>query len=96
MASLRAHSSYEPAIGAARPRVARGFSKLNFGLMLYLLSLPVTSAAPSTPTHHRQTQYHSAEDALPNSADDASLWVYLGTAAALVILGGAFAGLTIA
>jgi metal transporter CNNM len=29
-------------------------------------------------------------------ADDPSLWLYLGTAAILVILGGAFAGLTIA
>ena len=29
-------------------------------------------------------------------ADDASLWLYLGFAAVLVLLGGAFAGLTIA
>ena len=29
-------------------------------------------------------------------AEDPSLWVYLGTAVALVLLGGAFAGLTIA
>ena len=28
--------------------------------------------------------------------EDPSLWVYLGTAVALVLLGGAFAGLTIA
>jgi len=29
-------------------------------------------------------------------ADDPQLWAYLGVAAALVLLGGAFAGLTIA
>jgi metal transporter CNNM len=32
----------------------------------------------------------------PPVADDPSLWAYLGVAAALVLLGGAFAGLTIA
>ena len=37
-----------------------------------------------------------AEEPKPMPADDASLWVYLSIAAALVLLGGAFAGLTIA
>lgn len=32
----------------------------------------------------------------PKSPDDARLWIYLGTAMILVLLGGAFAGLTIA
>jgi metal transporter CNNM len=39
--------------------------------------------------------YKKDEDA-PKSSDDASLWLYLGVAAMLVLLGGAFAGLTIA
>jgi len=36
------------------------------------------------------------DEDLPKSSDDPDLWVYLGTAIALVLLGGAFAGLTIA
>lgn len=36
------------------------------------------------------------DDDLPKTPDDPSLWAYLGVAAALVLLGGAFAGLTIA
>ena len=36
------------------------------------------------------------EEELPKDPEDASLWVYLGIAAVLVLLGGAFAGLTIA
>lgn len=40
---------------------------------------------------------HALEDEdLPKSPEDAGLWAYLGTAIALVLLGGAFAGLTIA
>lgn len=40
---------------------------------------------------------HTFDDGLqPKPADDPSLWAYLGVAAALVLLGGAFAGLTIA
>jgi metal transporter CNNM len=37
-----------------------------------------------------------AEEELPKSPEDASLWVYLGIAVALVLAGGVFAGLTIA
>lgn len=37
-----------------------------------------------------------ADDELPKSPEDASLWVYLGIAVALVLAGGVFAGLTIA
>lgn len=37
-----------------------------------------------------------AEEDLPKSPEDASLWVYLGIAVALVLAGGVFAGLTIA
>ncbi|KAJ4371764.1 cell agglutination protein Mam3 [Didymella sp. IMI 355093] len=37
-----------------------------------------------------------AEEELPKSPEDATLWVYLGIAVALVLAGGVFAGLTIA
>ena len=36
------------------------------------------------------------DEELPKSPDDASLWVYLSIAVALVLAGGVFAGLTIA
>lgn len=37
-----------------------------------------------------------ADEDLPKSPEDASLWLYLGIAVALVLAGGVFAGLTIA
>ena len=37
-----------------------------------------------------------ADEDLPKSANDASLWLYLGIAVGLVLAGGVFAGLTIA
>lgn len=36
------------------------------------------------------------DEDLPKSPKDASLWLYLGVAIALVLAGGVFAGLTIA
>ncbi|KAJ4349374.1 cell agglutination protein Mam3 [Didymosphaeria variabile] len=39
---------------------------------------------------------HALDDEEPNSPADASLWLYLGIAIALVLAGGVFAGLTIA
>lgn len=42
------------------------------------------------------TSIYSLEEKAPKSPEDASLWAYLGTAIVLVLLGGAFAGLTIA
>lgn len=37
-----------------------------------------------------------ADEDLPKDPADASLWIYLSVAVALVLLGGVFAGLTIA
>lgn len=37
-----------------------------------------------------------ADEELPKSPDDASLWLYLSVAVGLVLAGGVFAGLTIA
>lgn len=39
---------------------------------------------------------HSDVPDEPRSPDDATLWIYLSVAVVLVLLGGAFAGLTIA
>lgn len=73
---------------ALRP-VALGLGKL---LMLSFSRLPLVSAAPTS--HLFATRGLSETQALP--VKDASLWLYLGVAAALVLAGGAFAGLTIA
>lgn len=55
-----------------------------------LLALPLAAAAPLL-----HTAVEGDED-LPKSGDDPSLWIYLAIAVALVLLGGVFAGLTIA
>ncbi|KAL4895024.1 hypothetical protein BDV59DRAFT_159273 [Aspergillus ambiguus] len=69
---------------ATRP-ILFGFVKL---LLLAFSHLPVVSAAPAL---------HSTRSELdPKPPSDPSLWLYLGVAAALVLSGGAFAGLTIA
>lgn len=60
--------------------------------MLSLAQLPFIQAAPFRALDFIHTQDEDAQ----KSANDTSLWLYLGVAAALVLLGGAFAGLTIA
>jgi metal transporter CNNM len=59
-----------------------------------LINLPLSYAAPlfsksDSPIYRR-------EEPEPKSPDDPQLWVYLSVAIALVLLGGVFAGLTIA
>ncbi|KAF2675801.1 DUF21-domain-containing protein [Lentithecium fluviatile CBS 122367] len=74
--------------GLFSPRQAR----LNTLMVCLLHSFaPVVKALPLV-----QGAVHLFEDDLPKDPKDASLWVYLGTAMVLVLLGGAFAGLTIA
>ncbi|EME89133.1 uncharacterized protein MYCFIDRAFT_201799 [Pseudocercospora fijiensis CIRAD86] len=74
--------------GAVRPMVLAAAK---------LLFIPLASAAP-TPLKLVARHLHILEDGedLPKDADDPSLWIYLGVAIALVLLGGVFAGLTIA
>ncbi|KAA8644254.1 hypothetical protein EYZ11_005908 [Aspergillus tanneri] len=72
---------------ALRP-VISGLGKL---LLFTLTHLPLSAAAPTAPYY---TTRSSKVETL--SADDPSLWLYLGVATALVLSGGAFAGLTIA
>ncbi|KAJ9660478.1 cell agglutination protein Mam3 [Coniosporium apollinis] len=68
-------------------------------LTLLNLLLVFVAYAPSIralPTLRSPLEYAIAEKDEGKPADDPTLWAYLGTAVALVILGGIFAGLTIA
>src|SRR5438552_4142600 len=70
---------------AQRPAIL-GLAKI---LLLSLHSLSPVQAAPLWTSH-------IPRKASAKKADDADLWLNLGIAAILVLLGGAFAGLTIA
>lgn len=68
-------------------------------LTLLNLLLVFVACAPSIralPTRRSPFGYSITEDGEGKPADDPQLWAYLGTAVALVLLGGIFAGLTIA
>ncbi|KAL4970958.1 putative DUF21 and CBS domain protein (Mam3) [Aspergillus stella-maris] len=73
---------------ALRP-IALGLGKL------FMLSFSQLSLVSAAPTLFLDPRGHS-EEVGAFSASDPSLWLYLGVAAALVLAGGAFAGLTIA
>jgi metal transporter CNNM len=77
------HSSN--AYTSTRPAVL-GLAKL---IVLGLSQLSITTAAPL------KRYLHINDEELPE-IEDQSLWLYLTTALILVLLGGAFAGLTIA
>jgi metal transporter CNNM len=64
-------------------------------LLAKALLVPLASAAPLSSLWTREISIFE-EEPEPKSPDDPNLWVYLGVAIALVLLGGAFAGLTIA
>ena len=77
----RATAGY-PAVG-----LFPGFLRLTRLLLAGFLHLVTSNAAPiaiSEPSIHT------------DAAEKAELWIYLSTAIGLVLLGGAFAGLTIA
>lgn len=80
------HSSISNGYVARRPATL-AIVKL---LLLCVSQLSFVRAAPFLAPIFKAQE----DDAKP--ADDPSLWLYLGVAAALVLLGGAFAGLTIA
>ncbi|EEH19453.2 hypothetical protein PABG_01772 [Paracoccidioides brasiliensis Pb03] len=63
-------------------------------LFFAIAQLPTVSAFPILGSLQRATQEDTREDG--KALDGPSLWLYLSVAAALVITGGAFAGLTIA
>jgi len=62
-------------------------------LLVGLIHAAVVCSAPLTRSF--KTFESDASDE-PKSPEDATLWIYLGIALVLVLLGGAFAGLTIA
>ena len=66
--------------------------------VLYLIKFLFTSLVSAHPmklNENHSSPYHTTgEEPLP--ASDATLWVYMAVALVLVLLGGAFAGLTIA
>jgi len=66
-----------------------------FGLAKLLL-LPLASAAPLGLWERGVNAFEGAGEPDPKSPNEPSLWIYLGVALVLVLLGGAFAGLTIA
>ncbi|OGE48850.1 hypothetical protein PENARI_c025G09182 [Penicillium arizonense] len=72
---------------AARPLIL-GLAKL---LLLAISQLPLATAAPAL-----SPLFISSDAEPPKEPNDPSLWLYLGVSAALVLSGGAFAGLTIA
>jgi metal transporter CNNM len=70
---------------ATRP-LALAFAKA----LLFLYRLQPANAIPLT------SIFELPKGDVSNSSGDPSLWLYLGVAVVLVLLGGAFAGLTIA
>lgn len=66
-------------------------------LLAKALLVPLASAAPlSTLWSETAPRILESDVESPKSPEDPNLWAYLGVAIALVLLGGAFAGLTIA
>lgn len=61
-------------------------------IVTLLLRLPFSHAAP----FRSPSRLFITDEPEGKAPGDPALWVYLGVAAALVLLGGAFAGLTIA
>ena len=84
--SIAGRSSYNGYL-ATRPAII-GLAKV---LFLSLCQISSVAAAPLVDAWKDHEHHHDTPD-----ADDASLWLYLLVAAVLVLLGGAFAGLTIA
>jgi hypothetical protein len=77
--------------GSALQRTSYFYSAASIVIFCFLAALiPLANASP-VPAH----AFKRAENPVADP-EDPGLWVYMGTAAALVLLGGAFAGLTIA
>jgi metal transporter CNNM len=74
----------------------------NGGIRIARVLLPLFAALASIPVSYAAPLLHLAKEKggdgepEPKPADDPSLWLYLGTAVGLVVMGGIFAGLTIA
>ncbi len=64
--------------------------------MILAPSLPLLRAAPTHSTKYLPITTFEDLEPDPKAPDDPTLWIYLSVATVLVLLGGAFAGLTIA
>lgn len=83
--------------GFTRGHGGVGTARLSVLLLAKTLLVPLASAAPLSAWWNEKAPRILEDDVeAPKSPDDPNLWVYLGVAIALVLLGGAFAGLTIA
>ena len=83
---------------ASGPRVAHGYTAARSLLLsvakLFMLGfLPLLRAAPQL---RGPFNAFAEDEEPPMSPEKPTLWIYLAVAIALVLLGGAFAGLTIA
>ena len=63
-------------------------------VLLFSAQLPLLGASPISKAF--SPTFRTFEEDTPKDAQDPTLWVYLSVALVLVLLGGAFAGLTIA
>lgn len=79
--------------GLSQVRHGRGLVSL---VQICLAGLFHATTTYAVPLFHAPLLHLQEEEAKPKPASDPSLYAYLGTAIALVLLGGAFAGLTIA
>lgn len=75
---------------ASRP-IVLGLARV---FVLVLCHLPLLSAAPAF--YAPSSPFLTISESPSKPVSDPGLWLYLGIAAALVLSGGAFAGLTIA
>jgi metal transporter CNNM len=88
----RASASSSPAGGLANGISSFPHARINTLLLCLLHAFaPLVKALPVV-----QRAVQTFEEVGPKDPKDARLWIYLSTAFALVVAGGAFAGLTIA
>jgi metal transporter CNNM len=77
---------------AVRSSGANGLSRVHLLVVcVFHVFAPIVKAIPLP-----FGGFHTFDEDLPKSPEDASLWIYLGIALVLVLGGGVFAGLTIA
>lgn len=79
---------------ASGPFAPNGLARVR-PVALLTAGLLLSAVGHAAPLKHIPISILEDED-LPKDPKDASLWIYLSVAIALVLLGGIFAGLTIA